>query len=75
MRTDSLEPQEQSLELILPCEDSFYGAESFFENLKLEHRLAATFGFLPVSLVGLNIGFHASIEDLSAIWATVIDSI
>ena len=75
MRTDPFKPYEKPLELVFPCENSFYGAETFFKNRKIEHRLASTFGLLPVPLIGLDVGFHARIEDLLAVCMAIIDAI
>ena len=44
-------------------------------SLKIARLNAATLGLLPIPLVGLDIGFHARIEDLFAVFTAIIDSI
>jgi len=73
--TDSLKSQEKTFELILPRKDSFYGTKSLPKNLEIKHGLATALGFLPVPLIGLDVGFHARIEDLLAVFTAIIDSV
>ena len=75
MRTDSLEPEKKAFELILPSKDSLYGTEAFFKNLEIKHWLAPALALLSVPLIGLDVGFHAGIEDLFAVFTTIINSI
>ena len=75
MCTNSFKPYEKPFELILPCKNSLYGVKSLFENRKIEQGFTATLGLLPISLVGLDVGFHARIEDLLAVFTTIIDSV
>ena len=75
MRTDSLEPEKKAFELILPSKDSFYGTKSLSKNLEIKHGLATALGLFPVSLIGLDVGFHTSVEDLLTICTAIINSI
>ena len=75
MCSDSLKPYEKTFEFILPRKYSFYGTETFFKNRKIEHGLATAFGFFPVPLIGIDVGFHSGIEDLLAILSAVKDPI
>lgn len=75
MGTDSLEPEEQAFKFILPRKDSLYGTKPLSENLEIEHGLSSTLVFLSVPLVGIDIWFHACIEDLLTVDPTIVHAI
>lgn len=75
MRADSLEPYKKTFELVLPCENPLYGTEAFFKNFEVKHGFAATLILLPISFVGIDVRFHACIEDFLTVFTAIIDPI
>ena len=53
---ETLEPEKQAAELILPTEHALDGIEALLEDLGVEERLAATFRRFPASRVRLDVG-------------------
>lgn len=73
--TDTLEAQQQPLELIFPCKHALDGAKAFFENVRIEYPLGARLGFLPIAFVERNVRRHAEIEDGLTVSTAIIDAV
>jgi len=74
-RTDALEAQQQTLELVFPGEHALDGAKALFKDGEIEQRFAAAFGDFPAARIGVDIGRHAAIENGFAVWPTIVDVI
>lgn len=75
MSAASLKTHQKPLKFIFPRKNTLYGAEAFLKNLLAKHRLTTTLRGLPVSLIGVDIGFHARIKDHFAVFMAIIDPI
>ena len=75
MRTDGLKSQKEPFKLIFPSKDTFNGPEPLLEYLFVKEGLTTSFGGLPVSFVGIDIGRHPCIEYLLTISSTIINTI
>jgi len=72
---DTLETQQQPLELILPRKQPLNGAEAFFEDFRIEEPFRSRLGLLPITLVEWNVGNHAGVEDRLTVPAAIVDAI
>ena len=53
---ETFEPEQQVAEFVLPAKHTLNGGEPFLEDRRVEKWLAAPFGGLPVSGIGLMFG-------------------
>src|SRR5271165_552363 len=62
-------------ELVLPGKHPLDRPEAFFENGRLEDRLAAPLRLLSAARIGVDVGNHAAVEDRLAVDPAIVDAI
>ena len=73
--TYALKPKQKAAELILPTEHPLNRIEPLFEYGSIEERLAASLGDFSPTRIGVNVGYHAAIENGFAVLPAIIDAI
>jgi hypothetical protein len=73
--TETLEPQEQSAELVLPTKHALNGIETFLEYVSTEKRFPAALGGFPASGIGIDIGHHAAVEDRLPVLPAIVNAV
>jgi hypothetical protein len=73
--TYALKPKQKAAELILPTEHPLNRIEPLFEYGSVEERLAASLGDFSPTRIGVNVGYHAAIENGFAVLPAIIDAI
>ena len=73
--TYALKPKQKAAELILPTEHPLNRIESLFEYGSVEERLAASLGDFSTTRIGVNVRYHAAIENGFAVLPAIIDAI
>ena len=73
--TYALKPKQKAAELILPTEHPLNRIEPLFEYGSVEERLAASLGDFSTTRIGVNVGYHAAIENGFAVLPAIIAAI
>ena len=70
----AFEPEQQAPEFVLPAKHTLERVEPFLEDRLVEKWLAAGFGGLPVSGIGVDVRRHAAIENRLAVTPAIVDT-
>src|ERR1700730_3630733 len=71
---ETLEPEKQAAELILPTEHALNGVEPLLEDRGVEERPGAAFRRFPASRVRVDVWHHAAIENRLPVTPAIIDA-
>src|SRR5258706_16175665 len=72
---ETLEPDQQATELILPAENTLDGVEPLVEYRGIEERLAAAFRRFSASGIRVDVWHHAAVENRLPVTPAIVDAI
>ncbi len=72
---EAFEAKQEATEFVLPAEDALNGVEPLLEDLLIKKWFAATFYGFPASGIGVDIRYHAAVENRFSVKPTIVNAI